>query len=151
MSDAAKRFGIQRVVAYLHVADVARSIAFYETLGMECRARMGPDGKPFWAAMRCAGGDLMLGQADGPVDPRVQAVMFYLYAPDLDELRRYLLEGGLRDGGEYVGAPSVGGDEFPRSGVVFTIKHPPYLPTGEMRVHDPDGYVLQIARLDAAG
>jgi catechol 2,3-dioxygenase-like lactoylglutathione lyase family enzyme len=151
VNDAGNRLGIQRVVAYLHVVDVARSIAFYESLGMECRARMGPEGEPFWAAMRCAGGDLMLGQADGPVDPRVQSVMFYLYAPDLDDLRGSLLESGLRDGGEYTGDTSAGADAYPPSGVVFTIKHPPYLPTGEMRVHDPDGYVLQIARLDAAG
>lgn len=132
------------IVPYIHVADVQRSIEFYARLGMECESRFGPEGKPYWARMKSPGGMLMLGLADGAVDPRVQATLLYLYTPDLVALREYLVENGLRDGGSYSGDNVA--DPFPASGVVFEIRHPDYLPMGEMRVHDPDGYVLMIAR-----
>ena len=131
------------IVPYIHVADVQRSIEFYARLGMECESRFGPEGRPYWARMKSPGGMLMLGLADGAVDPRVQATMFYLYTPDLVGLREYLVASGLRDGGSYAGDTGI--DEFPASGVVFDIRHPDYLPKGEMRVHDPDGYVVLIA------
>ena len=135
---------VTRFVAFLHVADVQRSIDFYAGLGMACRSQVGPEGRPVWASLRSAGGDLMLGQADGPVDPRIQAVMFYAYTPDLTAMRAHLLARGLRDGGPYLGdTPAV--DPFPASGVVYHVRFPHYLPTGEMRVHDPDGYVVLIA------
>ena len=132
------------IVPYIHVADVQRSIEFYARLGMECESRFGPEGKPYWARMKSPGGMLMLGLADGAVDPRVQATLFYLYTPDLVAMRAHLVENGLRDGGSYAGDNVA--DPFPASGVVFEIRHPAYLPLGEMRVHDPDGYVLMIAR-----
>ncbi len=131
------------IVPYIHVADVQRSIEFYARLGMECESRFGPEGRPYWARMKSPGGMLMLGLADGPVDPRIQATLFYLYTPDLAAMREFLVANGLRDGGAYAG--DTASDPFPSSGVVFDIRHPAYLPKGEMRVHDPDGYVLMIA------
>ncbi|MBV6458871.1 MAG: hypothetical protein HONBIEJF_02010 [Fimbriimonadaceae bacterium] len=85
----------------------------------------------------------MIGAADGPVDPSTQAVMFYVYASDLSVMRRHLLLNGLEDGGDYTGGPR--GDR-----VVFNPRYPDYLPDGEMRVHDPDGYVVLVATVREA-
>jgi hypothetical protein len=55
-------------------------------------------------------------------------VLFYLYADDLRALRDSLLASGVEAG---------------------TIAYPEYLPAGECRVLDPDGYVLMIAQRTA--
>jgi hypothetical protein len=54
------------------------------------------------------------------------------------------LAGGLRDAGTYTGAatPSDG----PRT--VFAISHPSHMPAGELRIADPDGYVILIGQLN---
>ena len=67
----------------------------------------------------------MLTRSSHPVDPGVQAVLFYLYAADLEGLRQHLLDNGIAAG---------------------AITFPEYLPNGEFRVVDPDGYVLMIAQ-----
>jgi hypothetical protein len=65
----------------------------------------------------------MLAQASEPVDPRAQAVLFYLYCDDAAALRTRLLESGIE---------------------ASPITHPFYAPRGEFRVSDPDGYALMI-------
>jgi hypothetical protein len=67
----------------------------------------------------------MLTCSEEAVDPRAQAVLFYLYAADLKALRETLLVQGIAAG---------------------EITYPEYLPDGEFRVEDPDGYVLMIAQ-----
>ena len=66
----------------------------------------------------------MLERAHAPIDPAAQAVLFYLYAQDLDGLRAHLLGAGVSAGEIVDGSPG---------------------PEREMRVVDPDGYVLMIA------
>jgi hypothetical protein len=51
--------------------------------------------------------------------------LFYLYSPELIALREHLLGNGVK---------------------VSPITYPDYMPKGEIRVEDPDGYVLLIGQ-----
>lgn len=64
----------------LRVAEIERSIPFYELLGFELidTDRCEPIG---WARMHCQGGAVMLLRGE-PLNPREQTVMFYMYTPD---------------------------------------------------------------------
>jgi catechol 2,3-dioxygenase-like lactoylglutathione lyase family enzyme len=132
-------------VPFVHVSNMLESQAFYERLGLELLSRFGPEGDPSWARLVGYRSDLMLARASGPIDPRVQAVLFYLYTPNVKGLREQMLADGVVDGGTFQGEA---GDDFPRSGKLFDITHPHHMPAGEMRVHDPDGYVLLIGQLN---
>ena len=67
----------------------------------------------------------MFACATEPVVPSQQAVLFYLYSPNLVALREHLISAGVR---------------------VSPITHPDYMPKGEVRVEDPDGYTLLIGQ-----
>ncbi len=69
----------------------------------------------------------MLARASGTIIADQQAVLFYLYSPDLIALREHLLAAGVK---------------------VSSITYPDYMPKGEIRVQDPDGYVLLIGQAD---
>jgi ketosteroid isomerase-like protein len=119
------------VVAFVHVADLEASIAFYARLGFTVRHTF-PRGGPqiSWVWLENGRGRIMLQQAEAPIDDRNQGVLFYLYTRDLFGLRDRLVEAGV-DAGEIVdGSPG---------------------PRTEMRVADPDGYVLMIAQVDWTG
>lgn len=110
---------------YAHVADVQRSIDFYARLGLEVQNTHDAGGRLVWAFMTSPtepAAGLMLALADGPVDPDVQAVLFYCWTADVVSLRDELGVG--------------------------EITHPFYMPAGELRVADPDGYVLLVGQLD---
>lgn len=137
-------FSLQSFVPFIHVADVQASIDFYLLFGLELDSRFGPDDDPFWARLRRPNCDLMLSKASGPIEPRSQAALFYLHVDDVMAFRQTMLEAGLRDGGTYRGASD---GEFSRQGVLFRPTHPQHMPAGEVRVHDPDGYVLLVGQL----
>ncbi|HRF59187.1 MAG TPA: hypothetical protein PLH94_04645 [Fimbriimonadaceae bacterium] len=141
-------FTIQSFVPFLHVADVTASIEFYLRLGFGLDSRFGPEGDPYWARLKRPGCDLMLAKASGCIDPRAQGALFYLHVDDVLAYRVAMLDAGVQDGGTYAGASS---DEFPRSGMIFAPTHPPHMPAGEVRVHDPDGYVLLVGQLGEPG
>lgn len=107
----------------LHVAEIERSIPFYELLGFTTvdTDRCEPLG---WARLHCEGGAVMFLRADHPVDASAQAVLLYMYTPDLIGLREHLLASGVE-------APP--------------IRHPEYMPSGEIKIADPDGYVILVA------
>jgi catechol 2,3-dioxygenase-like lactoylglutathione lyase family enzyme len=107
----------------LHVADVPRSIRFYELLGFELIDTERDGANISWARLHCEGAAIMLFAAEGPLDDRVKAIPAYMYTPDLPALRAHLLANRI---------------------TVSEIKRPPYMPSGEMRVEDPDGYVIFI-------
>jgi hypothetical protein len=66
----------------------------------------------------------MLERASAPIDPHQQAVLFYLYADDVDGLRDHLIAQGLPVGPIRDGRPG---------------------PEREISISDPDGYCLMIA------
>jgi hypothetical protein len=117
---------IHRVVAFGHVADVARTQNFYALLGFEVMSELkGEDGRPSWTYLQAGAGALMFSLADEPVVSEQQAVMFYLYCDDVVGLRQRLLEAGVN---------------------VPEITFPPYMQEGEICVQDPDGYTLLIGQ-----
>jgi catechol 2,3-dioxygenase-like lactoylglutathione lyase family enzyme len=112
---------IDALVPMAFVADVARSVAFYQKLGFEVCNRI----EDQWAMMESAEARVMFSRASEPVDATQQAVLFYLYTRDVKALRQGLLAKGV---------------------AVSEIKHPDYMEEGEVRVEDPDGYVLLIGQ-----
>lgn len=121
-----ERMSVQAVTAMLHVASVPRSIAFYEKLGFVARSTHAPEGvmEPVWAWLESGPAHLMVARATEPVDPSRQAVLFYLYCPDVPAFRAQLVERGVEAG---------------------PVAHPFFSPRGEFRVTDPDGYVLMVS------
>jgi catechol 2,3-dioxygenase-like lactoylglutathione lyase family enzyme len=114
------------MIPMVHVADVQSAIDFYALLGMEVVYTFAPDsGQLSWAHVRSARAELMFTCADAPIVADQQAVLFYFYADDLKSLRERLLSRG-------VAAAEIG--------------FPFYMPKGETRVVDPDGYLLLIGQ-----
>ncbi|MBV8206481.1 MAG: VOC family protein [Acidobacteria bacterium] len=127
---------VSAVTAMIHVADIERSAAFYRLLGFEIGNYVPRECPPmYWAWLYQpnapdwkTGANLMLvrrGTAPARLDPEAPHVLFYLYAQDLKGLRAKLAEKGLAPG---------------------DISYPEYLPRGEFRLYDPDGYMLMIAQ-----
>jgi hypothetical protein len=114
------------LIPMAHAADVQRSVDFYKHLGMEVRGSLrAPLGELQWVHLSCGQADVMFARASEPVIAGQQAVLFYLYSPDLIALRDHLLATGVK---------------------VSPITYPDYMPKGEIRVEDPDGYVLLIGQ-----
>lgn len=114
------------MVPMLNVKNVPRSIEFYTRLGFASQNTHQPEGEPepVWAWLRCNGAQLMIARASEPVDPAAQAVLFYVYVPDVSAFREELAGKGLEPG---------------------EIQYPFYAPRGEFRLTDPDGYTLMIS------
>ena len=132
-----RRVPIDGLTAYAHVADVRRSVEFYGHLGLEIQSSYESEGKLVWALVARpgdtpdeAGARLMLALASGPVDAGSQAVLFYCWTPDVEGLHGELAAAGVEVG---------------------DITRPFYMPAGEFRAEDPDGYVLLVGQLDDAG
>lgn len=151
MPDCPDRLRITEHVAMAHVADVDRSVEFYALLGFFCDSRhSGQDGRTFFASMSSGKARIMFTLASGPVDAAQQAVLFYMYARDVRGLRQHLLARGLADGGLPPGEHRAGKSlpPVPAGIVVFEPIHPFYMPSGEIRIHDPDGYVILVGQLE---
>jgi catechol 2,3-dioxygenase-like lactoylglutathione lyase family enzyme len=116
---------VNNLIPFVHVADPARSIAFYELLGFDLKDTFGPDDRIDWAALESERAQLMLQRASAPIDRDTQAVLFYLYSDDLAALREHLLAHGVAVGEIVDGSPG---------------------PAQEMALADPDGYCLMIAQ-----
>lgn len=136
---------VHQLIPMVHVADVEKAIHFYELLGFAPIKRMQDHaGWTFWASIVAGDARLMFAAADAPVVPEVQAVLFYMYSLDVVRLRNHLLSHGLADGGTYCGqaGPNNGRE------VVFDVANPDYMPAGEIRVADPDGYCVLVGQLE---
>ena len=107
----------------LHVADVLRSIRFYSLLGFDLIDTEGPATCPGWARMHCEGGALMFLLAEEPVDASRQSILLAMYTSDLPALREHLLANGVK---------------------VPPITYPGYMPSGQITLSDPDGYIVGI-------
>jgi catechol 2,3-dioxygenase-like lactoylglutathione lyase family enzyme len=111
-----------------HVADVQRSADFYSQMGFRIVSTFKNDaGVLRWVDLRSGDAALMLTKADAPVIAAEQTVLFYLYTDGLVALREQLLGSGV---------------------AVSEISYPFYMEKGEIRVADPDGYVLLIGQND---
>src|SRR3954452_876756 len=99
------------LVPFVHVADVDRSVAYYERLGLVMETEFAPEGRRIWAFLERGDARLMVAEADEPVDPHAQAVLFYLYTRDLDALRARLLDAGVAAGEITAGGPRPRGEE----------------------------------------
>ncbi len=120
------------LVPYLHVTDLPRSIAFYELLGLEVvGTAAGADGAVGWANLRRGDAWLMLAQGT-KFDARRQAALLYAFHADVAALRDAVAASGL--------ARHVG-----------PIAHPDHMEAGELRLHDPDGYVVLVGQPPADG
>ena len=118
---------VSDLVPFAHVADVDRSVAFYERLGFEAADAVVQEDRRVWAFLERGDARLMVAEADAAVDPGAQAVLFFLYTRDLDGLRARLVSDGVRAGEITTGNPG---------------------PDRQMDVVDPDGYVLMVAEIE---
>jgi catechol 2,3-dioxygenase-like lactoylglutathione lyase family enzyme len=126
MAEGATHARVTGLIPMAHVADVQRSIDFYQLLGMELRGSLNAsDGDLRWAHVAYEQAHLMFARASGSIVAHQQAVLFYLYSPDLIALREQLLAAKVS---------------------VSAITYPDYMPKGEIRMEDPDGYVLLIGQ-----
>jgi catechol 2,3-dioxygenase-like lactoylglutathione lyase family enzyme len=125
---------VTSVVAMVRVADVMKSAAFYRHFGFEIGNAVPREQPHHWAWLYQpkapdwkTGANVMLvsGEVRGTTASQDKTVLFYLYARDLKGLREELLAKGF---------------------AASEITYPPYLPEGEFRLEDPDGYTLMIAQ-----
>jgi catechol 2,3-dioxygenase-like lactoylglutathione lyase family enzyme len=105
----------------LHVADMERSIRFYELLGFDLVDTEGEP--PGWARLHCEGAAIMLLLAEEPLDPNRAITPLCMYTPDLPALRGHLLANGVD---------------------VPPIRYPEYMKSGEITVRDPDGQIVFV-------
>ena len=107
----------------LHVAEIERSIRFYELLGFVTidTDRCEPLG---WARMHCDGAALMFLRAEKPFYAAAPGMLLCMYTPDLRTLREQLIAGGVS---------------------VPPIRNPAYMPSGEIQFVDPDGYAIVVS------
>lgn len=147
-AESKARAWIDAVTPYVHVLDVERSLAFYAKFGFVTQAsHASPDGRVAWASIVCGGARIMLARASGPIAAEDQAVLLYMHGADVQGLRAHLVSRGVRDSGPFTGQPGPAGGRSREAGEVFDVTRPFYMPAGEVRVHDPDGYVLLIGQL----
>ena len=126
MAEVATKHSVTGLIPLAHAADVQRSVDFYRLLGMEVRGSLAnPAGGLQWVHLSSEQAELMFARASEPVIASRQAVLFYLYAPDLIALREHLLANGVKVSG---------------------ITYPDYMSKGEIRLEDPDGYTLLIGQ-----
>jgi len=114
---------VEGLVPFVHVRDVMRSSAFYEKFGFEVRNTYEEAGRRVWCWLERHQARLMLAEADAPVVASEQAVLFYVYVNELEELHRRLAEAGLAPGPIEPGEPG---------------------PDRVFSVSDPDGYCVMV-------
>ncbi|HEX4837145.1 MAG TPA: VOC family protein [Solirubrobacteraceae bacterium] len=119
---------VNRLVPFVKVTDVERSVGFYHHLGFTVQSVFKYRDRMSWAALESDGAELMLESTTDLIDHERQGVLFYLYSSDLSALREQLLAAGIEAGAIEDGSPG---------------------PRHEMRITDPDGYVLMVAQIEA--
>jgi hypothetical protein len=118
---------LRGLVPMAHVESVERAIEFYHQLGFETRNTLRSDGQSVWAWVDNGKAHLMLVRSARPMNPGAQDVLFRLYAPDVAAHRAELATRGINVG---------------------PLNYPTYMPEGEFRIDDPDGYCLLVGQSD---
>jgi hypothetical protein len=118
---------VNRLVPFVKVTDVERSVGFYNHLGFIVKSVFKYRDRLSWAALESEGAEVMFEGTSDPIEADRQGVLFYLYSQDLAALRDQLLAAGIEAGQIEDGSPG---------------------PRQEMRVVDPDGYVLMVAQIE---
>lgn len=95
---SANQAHVEGLVPFVQVRDMMRSTAFYEQFGFEVRNIYEEDGRRVWCWLERHQARLMLAEADAPVVASEQAVLFYVYANELEELTAGWLRQGLSRG-----------------------------------------------------
>jgi uncharacterized glyoxalase superfamily protein PhnB len=114
------------VVALLNVADVKRSISFYEKLGFEVgnEPLKNDQGVTTFVWMhRGNAAQIMLTLTGRPLSSEARGIIFYLYVTDMAAYREQILSRGV---------------------TVGEVMHPFWSPDGEFRVDDPDGWTWMV-------
>ncbi|MCW2927874.1 MAG: glyoxalase/bleomycin resistance protein/dioxygenase [Thermoleophilia bacterium] len=121
---------VRALTPFVHVADVRRSVGWYQALGMRLE-RVWPEGPDEiqWAHLAVEDAQIMLQRASEPVDCGAQGVLFYTFVDDLEAFVRLLENKGIEAG------PITDGTPGPRR---------------EARLADPDGYVVMVAEIERA-
>jgi catechol 2,3-dioxygenase-like lactoylglutathione lyase family enzyme/ketosteroid isomerase-like protein len=115
-----------RLIPFVHVTDVERSIAWYRHLGFVVTEIFTPGGRLNWANLVSGDAELMLQRAFGRVtDPG--AIVLWLYSHDLAALRDQLVAAGVSAGEIVDGTPG---------------------PRQQMELTDPDGYTVMVAQIE---
>jgi ketosteroid isomerase-like protein/catechol 2,3-dioxygenase-like lactoylglutathione lyase family enzyme len=118
---------VNGLVPFVKVKDVERSVTFYAHLGFIVDSVAEYGGHLSWAALESDGAEIMFEGVGDSIDQDRQDVLFYLYSQDIAALRDQLLTAGIEAGEIEDGSPG---------------------PRQEMRVTDPDGYVLMVAQIE---
>jgi predicted enzyme related to lactoylglutathione lyase len=126
-TEIAQQKKLASLVPLAHVADVRKSIEFYQLLGFEVKNTFENEGRMQWAWLKNGGADLMLARSARPMNAGAQDVLFYMYAPDVAAYRAELEAKGVKVG---------------------PLKYPFYSPRGEFRIEDADGYTLFVSHAD---
>ncbi|HVN22081.1 MAG TPA: VOC family protein [Dongiaceae bacterium] len=114
------------VVALLNVADVKRSISFYERLGFQVgnEPLKNDQGATKFVWMHHGNAaQIMLTLTGRPLNSAARGIMFYLYVTDMPAYREQLISRGV---------------------IVGEVMHPSWSPDGEFRVDDPDGWTWVV-------
>jgi ketosteroid isomerase-like protein len=119
---------VNRLVPFVKVTDVERSVGFYHHLGFTVQSVFKYRDRISWAALESDGAEVMFEGTSEPIDHERQGVLFYLYSSDLAALRDQLLAAEIEAGEIEDGSPG---------------------PRQEMLVTDPDGYVLMVAQIES--
>ena len=140
---------VHRCVAMVHVENVDASAEFYRLLGFKIESRYTlSDGTSNFVGLKSSQAELFLARSSGPIVPSQQAVLFYMYTSNVQAMREQLIAQGIADGGIPPGARKPGQEDLVLERcAVFSISHPFYMPHGELRIHDLDGYVLLVGQL----
>jgi ketosteroid isomerase-like protein len=117
---------ISRLIPFVHVTDVERSIAWYGHLGFVVTGIFTPADRLNWANLVSGDAELMLQRVFGRMsDPG--AIVLWLYSNDLAVLRDQLVAAGVSAGEIVDGTPG---------------------PRQQMELTDPDGYSVMVAQIE---
>jgi len=117
---------VSRLIPFVHVTDVERSIAWYGHLGFVVTEVFTPAGRLNWANLSTEDAELMLQPAHSPVtDPG--AIVIWLYSHELAALRDQLVAAGISAGAIVDETPGL---------------------SQQMELTDPDGYTVMVAQIE---